>query len=99
MKRVVKILECGAFNAFGKEHEGIVEEDGKSIKRNFNYVPLCFFTVVLISASPFTNLNEKPFFIDMWFPFDARGSWSRYFCVYLHSFVGKFVCDRCLFML
>lgn len=89
LRKAVEILSCDIFNSYTDDHKRIIQEGVKSIRRNFNYVPLCFITVILMSLSSLTSLEEKELFVEMWFPFNPKANLFNYFCVYIFSVAGK----------
>lgn len=88
LRKAVEILDCKTFNSYTKDHEYIIYKDATTIRRNFNYVPLCFITVILMSLSSLTSLEHKELFVEMWFPFNPKANLFNYFSVYLFSVAG-----------
>lgn len=89
LRKAVDILDCNSFNSYTQAHERIVREDAAAINRNFNYVPLCFITVILMSLSSLTSIEDRELFVEMWFPFNPKTNLFYYFSVYVFSIVGK----------
>lgn len=87
--KAVQILDCESFNSYTKEQKHIIEEDAASVGRIFNYVPLCFITVIVMSLSSLTSLEQRELFVEMWFPYNPKANLLNYFSVYLFSVFGK----------
>lgn len=88
--KAVQILECESFNSYTEEQKHvIIRKDGASLKRITKYVPLCFITVIIMSLSSLTSLEQRELFVEMWFPFNPKANLLNYFSVYLFSVFGK----------
>lgn len=89
LRSAAEILGSKTFNSYTNEQQAIIQEEVAAVKRNFNYVPLCFVTAILLSAPPLANLEERQLLMDMWFPFNPRENLFNYISVYLFTFIGK----------
>lgn len=89
--KAVDILNCDAFNSYRETQQNFVKDNTTMIRKIFNYIPLCFITVVLMSLSSLTSIQERELFVEMWFPLNPKTSLFNYFIVYLFSVLGEYL--------
>lgn len=91
LRNAIEILDCDAFNSYTDKQIIFLNENTALLRKIFNYVPLCFITVILLSLSSLTSMKkEKELFVEMWFPFDPKANLFNYFSVYIFSVFGKY---------
>lgn len=84
MQRLLEALDSEVFNCYTHHHFNIIENGASAIRKIKHYIPLCIFTVALIVMMPIVHLKDMPLFMDMWFPFNPRNNWFRYWTAQLY---------------
>lgn len=92
----LEILDSEYFKSYTQDHLGIIEEGAAVIRKSSHYITLCFFTVLMIAASPIAYWKERQLFADMWLPFDPKNNWHYYVLAHIYSTAGKLTANNIL---